>query len=136
MVVEKPIIVFDGVCVLCNGAVNFIIKRDPQARFLFTPMQSEAGQLLIRQHDAPDDDGETFLLIESDGVKVRTDAALAIAVKLTWPWPVFGVFRLLPSGFRDVFYRWLARHRYRLFGKRETCMVPGDDLKRRFYLSK
>ena len=132
VVLAKPTIIFDGVCVLCNGAVNFIIRRDPNARYQFTPMQSEVGQQLIRQLNAPQDDGDTMLLVENGVIKVRTDAALSIAKNLKWPWPGFAILGVLPTGFRDYFYRLLAKHRYGLFGKRKSCMVPSAAQRARF----
>ncbi len=126
------IVVFDGVCNFCNGAVNFIIRRDPAAKFQFAPMQSEAAQRLMEQHGVSAEEDETMLLIEGDRCLVRTDAALAIARELNWPWPAFSPFRYLPQGFRDWFYRKVARNRYRWFGRKNQCMVPDESVQARF----
>ncbi|MFT4713725.1 MAG: putative DCC family thiol-disulfide oxidoreductase YuxK [Candidatus Azotimanducaceae bacterium] len=129
---EHRVIIFDGVCNLCNGAVNFIIQRDPQRKFKFAPMQSEAAQQLIDAYQASDTELDTLLLVEGDVFRVRTDAVLAIAAELTWPWRLFRVLTVFPAPFRDYFYRHLAGNRYRLFGKRAACMIPNEDIKSRF----
>lgn len=87
---------------------------------------------LLAEHNIGHLSEDTFVLIEGDTYKLRTDAALAIASDLTLPWRLFGVFRYLPSGFRDWFYDLFARNRYRLFGKRAACMVPEGNVRRRF----
>ena len=129
---EHRIVIFDGVCNLCNGAVNFIIRRDPECKFRFTPMQSQIAQELIRKYQVPEVGVDTFLLIEGETYRVRTDAALAIAAELSWPWPLCIVFRIFPAKFRDFFYKRLARNRYSLFGRRGVCMVPNSDVRSRF----
>ena len=129
---QPRIVIFDGVCNFCNGAVNFIIHRDPLEKFRFTPMQSRAGQSLLQAHGIQDLCDDTFVLIEGESVKLRTDAALAIAAELNWPWPVFAVLRYLPKEFRDYFYRAFARRRYCLFGKLDVCMEPTLTMRRRF----
>ncbi|MBT4161089.1 MAG: DUF393 domain-containing protein [Gammaproteobacteria bacterium] len=131
MQIER-VVIFDGVCNFCSGAVDFIINRDPQAKFRFAPNQSNAGQILMERHQIQDLSDETLMLIEGDTYKLRTEAALAIAAELKWPWPLFTVFLLLPVTFRDYFYRVFARNRYRLFGKKNACMVPSADVRNRF----
>lgn len=126
------LIIFDGACNFCNGAVNFIIRRDPDALYSFAPMQSEFGRRLLRETGAGEVDLDTFLLIEGAMVKERSEAALSIAENLTQPWPLLRVLRILPPGFRDFFYDLFARNRYKLFGRKEACMVPGDDIRDRF----
>ena len=129
---ENYIVIFDGVCNFCNGAVNFIIKRDNKDIFKFTPMQSATGQSLIKQYDVMDVGFDTFLLIKNNRCYFRTDAALEITKELSGFWCLFRVFKLLPSPLRDFFYRSLARNRYKLFGKRESCMIPTAELKNKF----
>jgi predicted DCC family thiol-disulfide oxidoreductase YuxK len=128
----RHIIVFDGVCNFCNGAVNFIIKRDPKGLFAFAPMQSETGAKLIDVHNAQSVGHDTFLLIKSGTLYYRTDAALEIARDLTGLWFIFLFFKIVPAAFRDYFYRAFARNRYALFGKKEVCMIPTESIKRRF----
>ncbi|MEE9352093.1 MAG: thiol-disulfide oxidoreductase DCC family protein [Thiotrichaceae bacterium] len=129
---NRYIIIFDGVCNFCNGAVNFIIKRDPEGRFSFTPMQSEIAQELIRKHNVPKVGFDTFLLIKNGRCYERTDAALVIARDLSGFWFLFGIFRIMPRPIRDYFYRLFARNRYAIFGRRELCRVPSVDTVDRF----
>jgi len=129
---KHRVVIFDGVCNFCNGTVMFIIKRDPEHKFLFVPMQNRAAQKLLRKFQLPEVGLDTFLLIEGDEYRVRTDAALTIAAELTWPWPLCKVFRIVPARFRDIFYKLFARNRYSLFGKRDVCMVPTSDIRSRF----
>ena len=124
--------VFDGVCNFCNGAVNFIIQRDPAAHFKFAPVQSETGQALLAEYGIQDLGLDTFVLIENQRCYLRTDAALRIAKQLRGAWFLFGLFRLLPAAFRDWFYNAFAKRRYAWFGKRDVCMVPTPALKSRF----
>ena len=129
---DQYIVIFDGVCNFCNGAVNFIIWRDPDGRFAFTPMQSEAGKRLIEKHGPTAVGGDTFLLIKDGDCYERTDAALEITKSLTGFWYLFNVFRVLPRPVRDYFYSLFARNRYALFGKRDTCMIPTAEVRSRF----
>ena len=129
---NRHIVIFDGVCNFCNGAVNFIIKRDPTGRFVFTPMQSPVGQELIEQFGAEMGGVDTFLLVKDGQCFERTDAALEITKDLSGLWHWLRVFKVLPRPLRDFFYRLFARNRYRLFGRRETCMVPTASVRERF----
>ena len=124
--------IFDGVCNFCNGAANFIIKRDPEGLFAFTPMQSDLAHELMEQHQIPKLDIDTFALIKNGRYFVFSDAALEIAKDLTGFWYLFRIFKLLPSSFRDFFYKMFARNRYALFGKQETCMIPSEKVRSRF----
>jgi len=129
---NRHVIIFDGVCNLCHGTVNFIIKRDPKGLFAFTPMQSEIAQDLIEKYAAPKIRFDTFLLIKNGACYYRTDAAMEIAKDLSGFWYLFLVFRVLPIGIRDCFYRVFARNRYSLFGRKDVGMVPTADVKSRF----
>jgi predicted DCC family thiol-disulfide oxidoreductase YuxK len=129
---ERHIVIFDGVCNFCNGAVNFIIRRDPEALFSFTPMQSESGQRLIEEHGATMVGIDTFLLIKNGQCYERTDAAFEIASNLTGLWSMLGVLKILPKSFRDYFYKLFARNRYKLFGRRGECIIPSQDVRDRF----
>ena len=129
---HASVVIFDGTCNLCNGAVNFIIKRDPQARFLFTPSQSEIAGKFARRHKIQESFDETFVLIKGNECFYRSDAALEIASQLTGGWRYLQILRLVPYGLRDWFYALLAKHRYALFGKRDLCMTPSEDVARRF----
>lgn len=127
----SPVILFDGVCNLCNGSVLFIIKRDPQAKFRFASLQSDFGrqQLLKFNRSAT---LESVLLIEADKLYDKSTAALKIASKLSGLWPLLSIFRVVPKSWRDGVYTWIARNRYQWFGKREACMIPTPELKSRF----
>lgn len=125
-------LVFDGVCNLCNGVVRFIVARDPEAKFRFVPMQSDAARPLIERHHGGRDELDTFLLVRDEECLTRSDAALAIARELPWPWPLLAAFKILPRALRDFAYDALASRRYRLFGRRDACVVPTPAVRDRF----
>lgn len=129
---NRYIIIFDGVCNFCNGAVNFIIKHDPNGVFAFTPMQSDIAQKLIAEYQVEKVGFDTFLLIKDNTCYFRTDAAIEITKNLSGYWHLFRVFKILPRPIRDYFYRVFARNRYNLFGKMGSCMVPTLEVKSRF----
>ncbi len=126
------IVIFDGLCIFCNGAVKFIIRRDPEGVFSFAPMQSESGKNLIQKYNAKMVGVDTFLLIKEGRCYERTDAAFEITRDLTGLWFMIRIFKVLPRAFRDYFYKLFARNRYKLFGKREHCMIPTPDIRKRF----
>lgn len=126
------IIAFDGVCNLCNGAVNFIIDRDPKNRFRFVALQSETGQELLSRYPPADGPVNSIVLISEGKSYVKSDAALAIARHLSGVWPVLTVFKILPRFLRDAVYDLIARNRYRFFGKQDACRLPTPELKSRF----
>jgi predicted DCC family thiol-disulfide oxidoreductase YuxK len=125
-----PVVLFDGVCNLCNAAVTFIIDRDPNAAFRFAPLQSEVGQEVVRACGLEGED--TFVLVEHGRCFVRSTAALRIAGRLTGGWPLLRVLLAVPAPLRDAAYRFIARHRFDWFGRRDACRVPTPDLRRRF----
>jgi predicted DCC family thiol-disulfide oxidoreductase YuxK len=129
---SRHIVIFDGVCNFCNGAVNLIIERDRTARFAFTPMQSQIGQELIKKHGAEMVGVDTFLLVKNGRCYERTDAGLEITKDLSGFWYFFRVMKIIPRPFRDYFYRLFARNRYALFGRRDVCMVPTENVRERF----
>ncbi len=125
-----PVVLFDGVCNLCNAAVTFIIDRDPEAVFRFAPLQSDVGQRLVRQCGLEGED--TIVLVEHGRCSVRSTAALQIARRLTGGWPLLGAFLAVPAPLRDAAYRFIARNRLAWFGKRDACRMPTPNLQRRF----
>lgn len=130
---EKKIILFDGVCNLCNGAVLFVIKRDKNDVFRFAPLQSEAGRKLANERKIDTDKVDSIILIEPQlAYYTKSDAALKITRSLSGLWPMMTVFLGLPSGFRDWVYDWVAKNRYRWFGKKEECMIPTPEIKNKF----
>ncbi|MGI9382235.1 MAG: thiol-disulfide oxidoreductase DCC family protein [Methyloligellaceae bacterium] len=124
----RELIVFDGVCHMCSGWVGFLLPRDKERRFLFVPAQSPLGRRLLAENDIDPDDPETFVLVTGGGVHFKSEAILRILGALKgWRWTA--VFRVLPSPVRDWLYDRIARNRYRLFGRRQECLValPGSD---------
>lgn len=130
--VEGPLILFDGVCVMCSGFVAFVIKRDPRARFRFVAAQTPLGQSLLSRLGLSTTDFESSILIEDGRAWFKSGAFFAILRHLPRPWPWLTVLRLLPLALTDRVYNLIADDRYRLFGKRETCLVPTPDIRRRF----
>lgn len=122
---------FDGVCNFCNGSVNFIIRNDPDKRFRFAPLQSEVGQQLRAKFDIGED-VDSIILVEDDQAFMHSTAALHIARGLGGIWSLGYVFILIPAFIRDWFYKLFARYRYKLFGKRDVCMMPTADVRGRF----
>jgi predicted DCC family thiol-disulfide oxidoreductase YuxK len=129
---NRYVVIFDGVCVFCNGVVNFIIYRDPRSIFAFSPMQSEVAQSLIKKHHASKEILNTLMLIKNGRCYLRTDAILEIAKDISGFWYLFNIFKIIPRSFRDFLYSIFARNRYKLFGKRNSCMVPTENVKKRF----
>lgn len=128
---EKPIILFDGVCNFCNGAVQFIIKHDKRGIFQFASLQSSIGKELIETKPGLKD-LDSVILIQNGIVKTESTAALQISKKLDgWP-KVFYIFIVIPAPIRNYFYKLFASNRYRLFGKSETCMIPTKEIRDRF----
>jgi predicted DCC family thiol-disulfide oxidoreductase YuxK len=129
---QQPIILFDGVCNFCNSAVNFVIKRNGKANILFAPMQSEAGQKLLKQYNLPADDMESFIFIENGVAYKRSTAGLRVCRHLRGLWPLCYGLIIVPKFIRDGVYNWIARNRYKWFGVRQECMIPTADIKTRF----
>lgn len=130
---ENPVILFDGVCNLCNGAVNFVIRHDKKRKFRFAPLQSNAGMNLREQFSLPTSIN-TILLISNGQVYDRSRAALEIARQLTFPFPLLYGFIIVPAFIRNTVYRFISRNRYKWFGKKDACMVPGPGISERFLL--
>ncbi|HEX9777878.1 MAG TPA: thiol-disulfide oxidoreductase DCC family protein [Geopsychrobacteraceae bacterium] len=129
---EHPIILFDGECNLCDRAVQFIIRRDPRARFRFAALQSPAGERLLAEHGLQGLESETMVLIDRGKVYLRSDAALQISRRLSGGWPLVALLRFLPRALRDGCYRWIATRRFAWFGRKTSCLLPTPELRRRF----
>ena len=129
-------ILFDGVCNLCNGFVQFIIRQDPGGRFRFVALQSEAGQALLAKQGLTPPTGaaelDSVLLLSGGQLYSHSSAVLRIARGLGGVWALAGVGGLLPRAWRDALYRFVARNRYRWFGRQESCMLPTPELRARF----
>ena len=127
-----PLILFDGICHLCTWSTIFAIKRDPRKHFKFASLQSPLGQQLLKQFGWPYEDFKTFVLVIEDGHYTKSTAILKVVEKLKQPWPIIYALIIIPRPIRDWVYDYIARNRYRLFGKRETCLVPTADSMGRF----
>lgn len=128
---EKSIILFDGVCNLCNGFVGFIIRRDRDKIFRFASLQSEFGQKILRENQLPADEFHSVILFQNNKVYQKSDAVLEIARKLPgFRW--VSLVRILPGFLRDFIYGLVAKNRYRLFGRQDSCMLPTPELLDRF----
>ena len=129
---DHHIILFDGVCNLCNGSVNFILARDPREVFLFSPVQSAFAKELLARHGLAGIGNDSFVLLKNEKYYLRSDAALQISREMRGVWPLLYGLRIVPKPLRDAAYNLVARNRYKLFGRKECCMVPTPALKRRF----
>ena len=125
-------ILFDGVCNLCNGFVQFVIRRDAAAYFRFAALQSEEGQKLLKDHGLPTQKFSTILLLENGQLYTQSTAALRIFRKLGLGWKLLSLLRVVPAFLRNPLYNFVSRNRYRWFGQRESCMLPTPELKTRF----
>lgn len=127
----RPIILFDGVCVLCTANAQFVLRHDGRGYFRLASVQSAAGRALCERFGVDPDNPDTMLVIEGERARRDSDAVLAIAEGLGWPWRAAGALRIVPRALRDALYRRIARNRYRLFGRREACWVPNPEQKER-----
>lgn len=126
------ILLFDGICNLCNGVVQFIIKRDKKGIFRFASLQSDIGQELLAKYGLPTDAINTIVLIENGQAYTHSSAALKIAPHLSILWIWIKLLWIFPAFIRDWIYNWIAKNRYRWFGKQESCMLPKQEWKGRF----
>ncbi|MDZ4846967.1 MAG: DCC1-like thiol-disulfide oxidoreductase family protein [Chitinophagales bacterium] len=129
---KESIVLFDGVCNLCNASVQFIIKRDKKKRFKFASLQSDFAQQLFKKQQFDSQGIDSVVLFENDKLHVRSTAALKIARKLDRMWFLFYSFVIIPAPLRDVVYDFIARNRYKWFGKKEFCAMPEPGMKERF----
>ena len=126
------LMVFDGVCRLCVASVAIVLRLDRAATIRFAALQSPYGRLLCEQHGIDPDTPATFLFFDHGRALEASDAALALTARLPAPWCWLRHLGLVPRPARDALYLWIARHRYRIFGKRRTCLVPSPEISRRF----
>jgi len=129
---RRPVILFDGVCNLCTGAVQFVLERDPEGRFDFASLQSAAARRLLDESGAASPLPDSIVLLDDAGVHTRSDAALRISAHLRAPWPLLRGFRFVPKPLRDGVYDFIARRRHLWFGTRESCLVPTPERATRF----
>ncbi|WP_410770025.1 thiol-disulfide oxidoreductase DCC family protein [Fontibacillus sp. BL9] len=128
----QAVVLFDGVCHLCQGAVKFMIARDPRGVFHFASLQSAAAKRLLGDKIPESGRLSTIVLVEDGSYYTRSTAALRIARKLRFPWPILYIFIWIPPIIRNAVYDWVAARRYRWFGRDEACMVPTQEIRNRF----
>jgi predicted DCC family thiol-disulfide oxidoreductase YuxK len=128
----ENIVIFDGVCNLCEFSVNFIFERDSAGQFYFTPAQSPLGASLLRRFGINTSRLDTVVLVRDGQAYTRSAAAIEIASKLDKPWNLLTVFQAVPEPLRDMIYDLIAQNRYQIFGKKEACMLPSEALRKRF----
>jgi len=129
---QHSVILFDGVCNLCNGAVQFVIKRDNKNQFLFASLQSEEGKQILKELNFPANKMDSFFLVENGKVYDRSAAALKVVKKLSGLWSFLYGFIIVPKFMRDVVYNLIAKNRYQWFGRKDECMIPTPELKAKF----
>ena len=128
----QAVIFFDGYCNLCNGAVQFVIQRDPKNVFHFASLQSDCAQATLAPFDIKPQQEASFILLEGGRVYQRSTAALRVARKLSGLWPLLYGFIVIPRFIRDAVYNFIAKNRYKWFGKQESCWVPTPELQQKF----
>ena len=135
------VVLFDGICNFCDASVNFVIEHDRDGYFNFAPLQSEAGKKLASEHgldskvsniEPSDDSIDSVILVEDGKAYTHSTAALRIARRLGPPWSWLCVFVVVPAAIRDLLYRWFAKYRYKLFGRKDECMLPSPEVRARF----
>lgn len=129
---DAPLLLFDGECNLCHSSVQFVLRRDRTQRFRFAALGSAAGRQALAAAGALPPLPDSMVLLHRGRVHTRSGAALAVARLLPWPWPLWSVFWIVPYPLRDLLYAFVARNRYRWFGKRAPCWVPTPALRARF----
>lgn len=125
---NHPLVLFDGFCNLCNGVVDFIIKRKSKVSFRFVALHSEAGEKLVKKYNIPVEI-DSVILIENNRAFLNSEAVLEISRRLPLPWKLAVVFKIIPKKWLDKVYFWIAKNRYRWFGKRTSCRVPTPEEK-------
>lgn len=129
---QNEVILFDGVCNLCNNAVTFIIKRDCKNHFRFAALQSDIGALYLKKHRIDPTEIDSIVLIRGERAFTKSSAALRIAQKMSGLWPLLYVFVIVPKFISNAVYDYIASSRYKWFGKQESCMIPTDELRDKF----
>lgn len=130
--IKSPILLFDGVCNLCNASVQWVLKRDEKGIFKFAALQSETGQAFLKKFGFSSENFDTVVLVDGERIFARSDAPLEIARRLGGFWSLFLVFKIIPRPMRDAIYDWVALNRYRWFGRKEECMLPRPEWRERF----
>lgn len=129
---DNPIVLFDGVCSLCHGVVQFIVPRDTEQKFRFASLQSDVGRKLLARHDLPTDELESIVLIEGDKSYMKSSAVIRIGAHLGGIYALLSPFRVVPRSIRDRAYDFVANRRYRWFGEKDRCTRPTGNIETRF----
>jgi predicted DCC family thiol-disulfide oxidoreductase YuxK len=129
---DKPVIVFDGECIFCSGWVRFLLRRDRRAQYRYLTAQSPLGQALYRHYGLDASSFESNILIEDGVARFKSDGSMRTLARLGLPWSLVNVCRILPAALRDPLYDLVARNRYRIAGRRQSCMVPTPEERGRF----
>lgn len=127
-----PLVLYDGVCHLCTSSVVFVVKRDSKKKIKFASLQSPLGQRLLKSLSLSQADFKTFVFVTSDGHYTKSTGVLKVVRLLDRFWPIFYILIVIPKPLRDLIYDWVAKSRYRLFGKSDRCFVPHENIKSRF----
>lgn len=130
---DLRLILFDGVCNLCNASIDFVVKTDKKRQFRIASLQSELGQFILETLDLPADDFDSFVLVDGGKVYQKSTAAIRVMSSFGGLWSLMSVFLLVPGFLRNAVYGWVARNRYRWFGKKETCRLPTPEERALFY---
>jgi predicted DCC family thiol-disulfide oxidoreductase YuxK len=131
---DKQLILFDGVCNLCNSSVLYVIKRDKKDKFLFAPLQSDIGKTIINKFQIDTDDTDSILLYnpKNESLSYKSSAALHVAKQLGFPINILSVFLIIPTFISNWVYDYIAKNRYKWYGKKDVCMIPTPELKSKF----
>lgn len=129
---QNDVILFDGVCNLCNGAITFIIKRDKKNHYRFAALESDIGKMYLKKHNIDPLKIDSIILIRGERAFIKASAALRIAQKMSGLWPLLYVFIIIPRFISNGVYDYIARNRYQWFGKEESCMIPTPALREKF----
>jgi predicted DCC family thiol-disulfide oxidoreductase YuxK len=129
---NNKIVLFDGVCNLCNSSVQFIIKHDKKKQFLFASLQGEFGQEVLKKNNFSTESLNTLILIEGDKIFTRSTGVLRMMKHLGGGWSLLYGFIIFPKFIRDAVYNWVSKNRFKWFGKKDECMIPTKELKERF----
>ena len=132
---KHKVILFDGVCNLCNSFVNFVIRNDKKEVFKFAPIQSDFGEIALKKHRINSKDTDSIILVDDDNYYIKSSAALYIAKNLSGAYPLLFCFMLVPKFMRNWVYDFVAKNRYKWYGKKENCMIPTPELIDKFYSS-
>ena len=127
-----PVILFDGECNFCSSSVEFVIKRNACSNFVFCQLQSEIGKKLLGEHNLQDLGLDSMVLLYHGKSYIKSSAAIRVSMMMDMPWPLMGIFYIVPSIIRHQIYDWIGRRRYQWYGKRDYCWIPDENIKSRF----